>query len=97
MPMIGKRKTLYKIEPMLKEHGIKMGRDQLFDLLRFHGLLIRRRKRGVITTDSFHLLKKYPNLVERIEADSSEQGWSGDHRCSEEIRLKILSWIYISL
>jgi len=33
---------------MLKEHGIKMGRDQLFDLLRFHGLLIRRRKRGMM-------------------------------------------------
>ena len=78
MPMIGTRKTLFKIEPMLKEHGIKMGRDQLFDLLRFHGLLIRRRKRGVITTDSFHWLKKYPNLVERFVVDSSEQVWVSD-------------------
>lgn len=78
MPMIGTRKILFKIEPMLKEHGIKMGRDQLFDLLRFHGLLIRRRKRGVITTDSFHWLKKYPNLVENLEVCLSEQVWVAD-------------------
>jgi len=63
---------------MLKTHGINMRRDQLFDLLRFHGLLIRRRKRGVITTDSFHWLKKYPNLVENFEVCLSEQVWVAD-------------------
>ena len=78
MPMIGTRKTLFKIEPMLKEHGIKMGRDQLFDLLRFHGLLIRRRKRSIITTDSFHWLKKYPNRVEGLIVCESEQIWVSD-------------------
>ena len=78
MPMLGTRKILFKIEPMLKDHGIKMGRDQLFDLLRFHGMLVRRRKRSIITTDSFHWLKKYPNLVERVEVCSSEQIWVSD-------------------
>ena len=78
MPMIGTRKTLFKIEPMLKDHGIKMGRDQLFNLLRFHGLLIRRRKRSIITTDSFHWLKKYPNLVEGLIVCESEQIWVSD-------------------
>ena len=38
MLLIGGRKL-----PQLEEHRIKMGRDQLFDLLRFHGLLVRRR------------------------------------------------------
>lgn len=76
--MIGTKKILFKMEPMLREHGIKMGRDQLFDLLRFHGLLIRRRKRGIITTDSFHWLKKYPNLVTYIEVYASEQIWVSD-------------------
>ena len=78
MPMLGTRKILYKIEPMLKDHGIKMGRDQLFDLLRFHGMLIRRRKRSVVTTDSFHWLKKYPNLVEGLSLCASEQVWVSD-------------------
>jgi len=62
IPLIGTRKLLYQLEPHLEEHGIKMGRDQLFDLLRFHGLLIRRRKRMVKTTDS-HLVKK---ILQRI-------------------------------
>jgi putative transposase len=79
MPMVGTRKILYKIEPMLKAHGIKMGRHQLFDLLRFHGLLIRRRKRGcIVTTNSYHWLKKYPNLVEHIEIYALEQVWVAD-------------------
>lgn len=78
MPMLGTRKILYKIEPMLKAHGIKMGRDQLFDLLRFHGMLIRRRKRSIVTTDSFHWLKKYPNLVAGISVCASEQVWVSD-------------------
>jgi putative transposase len=44
------------------EHQIKMGRDTLFDLLSYHGLLIRRSKRRVVTTHSFHWLRKYPIL-----------------------------------
>ncbi len=78
MPMIGTRKILFKIEPMLKDHGIKMGRDQLFDLLRFHGMLVRRRKRSIVTTDSFHWLKKYPNLVDDVPVCAAEQVWVSD-------------------
>ena len=78
MPMLGTRKILFKIEPILRDHGIKMGRDQLFDLLRFHGMLVRRRKRSIVTTDSFHWLKKYPNLVEDISVCASEQVWVSD-------------------
>ena len=78
IPLIGTRKLLFQLEPQLKEHGIKMGRDQLFDLLRFHGLLIRRRKRIVRTTDSHHWLKKYPNLIVGMVITSPEQLWVSD-------------------
>ncbi len=78
MPMIGTRKIHFKIEAMLRDHSIKMGRDQLFDLLRFHGLLIRRRKRGIITTNSFHRLKRYPNLVEGLTVYASGEIWVAD-------------------
>ncbi len=54
IPLVGTRKLYHLINPHLQIHGIKMGRDQLFDLLRFHGLLVRRRKRMVKTTDSHH-------------------------------------------
>lgn len=78
IPFIGTRKLLFLLLPHLEEHGIKMGRDQLFDLLRFYGLLIRRRKRRVKTTDSHHWLKKYPNLIVGLVITSPEQLWVCD-------------------
>lgn len=78
MPLLGVRKLHNELVPAMAEHGIKMGRDQLFDLLRFHGLLIRRRKRMVRTTDSNHWLKKYPNLTKGLILTESEQLWVGD-------------------
>lgn len=78
MPFIGTRKLLYLLTPKLEEHTIKMGRDQLFNLLRFHGLLVRRRQRKVRTTNSHHWLKKYPNLIKEIILTGSEQLWVGD-------------------
>jgi transposase InsO family protein len=55
-----------------------MGRDQLFDLLRFHGLLMRRRRRSVKTTNSHHWMKKYPNLTEELIPTAAEQLWVSD-------------------
>ncbi len=53
MPLLGTRKLFHLLTPELEKHGIKMGRDQLFELLCFHGLLIRRRRRKTVkTTDS---------------------------------------------
>ena len=78
MPLIGGRKLIFKLSPQLEEHGIKMGRDQLFDLLRFHGLLVRRRRRTVRTTDSHHWLKKYPNLIQDMILTAPEQLWVSD-------------------
>lgn len=67
---------------MLREeftkHRIKMGRDKLFDLLGFHGLLIRRRRRMVKTTDFHHWLKKYPNLIKELTVMCAEQLWVSD-------------------
>jgi len=78
MPLIGGRKLMFKLSPQLEEHGIQMGRDQLFDLLRFHGLLVRRRRRTVRTTDSHHWLKKYPNLIQDMILTAPEQLWVSD-------------------
>ncbi|SEI70135.1 Transposase InsO and inactivated derivatives [Dyadobacter koreensis] len=78
IPFIGTRKLLFLLIPDLKQHGIKIGRDQLFELLRFHGLLIRRRKRMVKTTDSHHWLKKYPNLIKGLEVIGPNQLWVSD-------------------
>ncbi len=45
--MPGTRKVLFMLPPELGKHGIQLGRDQLFDLLRFHELLMHWRKKMV--------------------------------------------------
>ncbi len=60
------------------EHKIKMGRDALFDLLSVNGLMVRRRKRMVKTTQSRHWLKKYPNLIKEFNPTLPNQLWVSD-------------------
>jgi putative transposase len=78
VPMLGTRKLLHLLIPEMEKHEIKMGRDLLYDLLRFHGLLIRRRRRMVKTTDSHHWLRKYPNLITHLSLSAPEQLWVSD-------------------
>jgi hypothetical protein len=78
IPILGTRKLLFMLSEEFERHGIKMGRDKLFELLRFHGLLVRRRKRTVKTTDSHHWLKKYPNLIKELIITTPEQLWVSD-------------------
>ena len=60
---LGTRKLYDMLELFMIEHGIKMGRDGLFDLLAANGLLVKKRKRKIQTTYSNHWLRKYPNLI----------------------------------
>lgn len=63
----------------IKDLGIKMGRDAFYDLLRTHGLLIRRKKRkGPTTTDSEHPYIKYPNLIKEMTLTRAGQLWASD-------------------
>lgn len=71
MPRIGTRKLHERLHPVLRELGI--GRDQLFDILRRHRMLIRPRKRFVTTTNSRHALGVYPNLLARTKPEGPRQ------------------------
>jgi transposase InsO family protein len=65
-PLTGTRKLYYLLQPRLSAHGIKMGRDGLFNLLDRYGLLLRHRRRKATTTDSNHPYQKYPNLIKDL-------------------------------
>lgn len=78
LPRLGTRKLQYNTAPSLATHGIKVGRDYLFDLLERHKLLIRQRKRKVITTDSRHWMHKYENLIKDLDCYRPEQVWVSD-------------------
>jgi len=77
-PQIGTRKLYRMLNPFLSSHGIKIGRDALFDLLASNKLLVRKMKRKVQTTYSMHWLRKYPNLIKDIIPISINQVWVSD-------------------
>lgn len=60
----------------LKERRI--GRDKLFTLLREQGLLVPRKPRYALTTNSKHWMRKYPNLIKDIAIRRPEQVWVSD-------------------
>lgn len=87
MPRVGGRKLLRHLPDL----GI--GRDKFFDILRSHGLLVKRRRKYAITTNSDHTLPVYPNLLSEATADAPNQIWAADQTY---IRLRS-GFCYLSL
>jgi putative transposase len=73
-PKVGGRKLLKDIQTL----GFDIGRDQLFDILRKHGMLIKRKRRGPRTTNSNHWLRKYTNLVRGVPLTGPNQVFVSD-------------------
>lgn len=87
MPRVGGRKLLNHLP------GIGVGRDKFFDILRQHGLLVKRRRKYTITTNSQHTLPVYPNLLLHAMADAPNRIWVADQTY---IRLR-QGFCYLSL
>lgn len=62
----------------MRTHGINMGRDLLHKLLQENNLIVKRKRKHIVTTYSKHWLKKYPNLIRGFEPIESEQLWVSD-------------------
>jgi putative transposase len=73
MPRLGTRKLHY-----LLKGELAIGRDKLFQLLRIEGLLVGKRRRYTVTTNSKHWMRKYPNLIKDIKLVRPEQVWVAD-------------------
>ena len=73
----GGRKLLEMVRERVDEKQL-MGRDEFFNLLRSHGLLVRRRKFRAVTTNSFHWLHKYPNLISALIPERPNHIWVSD-------------------
>lgn len=93
LPRIGTRKLHHMLTPKLETHGIKLGRDTLFNILANNKLLVRQRKRKAFTTNSKHWMKKYSNLIKDLNIIRPEQVWVSD---ITYIKL-IHDWAYLSL
>lgn len=94
-PRLGGRKLHEMMEPFMESHQLRIGRDQLFDLLRANGLLNRKRRRGTPrTTDSNHWMKKYPDLIRGVVLSCADELWVSD---ITYIQLKNNRFAYLSL
>ena len=75
---MGVRKLYEKLQPFLLENQIKMGRDALFNLLSDNGLLVRKKRRRISTTMSYHRYHKWPNLIKGFTATAPDQLYVSD-------------------
>lgn len=73
-PRVGGR----KLQKMLRDQAVVIGRDRLFGVLRGRGLLVRRKKKYVRTTQSAHRFKVYKNLIWNEKAERSEEVFVAD-------------------
>jgi putative transposase len=76
---LGVRKLYFMTMEKRLEHGITMGRDAFFSMMREEGMLVRkRRSRKPRTTFSCPWMKRYPNLAKEFHASAPNQLWVSD-------------------
>jgi transposase InsO family protein len=62
-PRIGGKKLYHLLKADLHKIDAGLGRDKFFKILRSKKLLVKRRKKYVYTTDSFHRFRVYKNAL----------------------------------
>jgi len=67
-----------RITAQLKRQGLKINHKKVLRLMRDKNLLCRAQKAYKATTDSSHILKKYPNLIDGIIPSRLDQIWHAD-------------------
>jgi transposase InsO family protein len=77
MPRIGGRKLYYLLKEDLRQSG-KIGRDKFFEILHGHDLLVKRKRSGMKTTNSYHRFHKWKNRLKGVELTGSNQSWASD-------------------
>jgi transposase InsO family protein len=67
-----------RITAELKRHGQEVNRKKVQRLMREDNLLCLRKRKFVVTTDSRHSLKVYPNLAAELSLTGVNQLWVAD-------------------
>lgn len=75
---IGGRKMYHMTQSFCSEHGIKIGRDAFFELLREDSLLVRRRRTRRPRTTISSRFRRYPNLIRDYVPNGANQVWVSD-------------------
>lgn len=78
LPREGTRKLIKSLSDDFKKQHLKIGRDQLFRILRENELLVRRKKYSSRTTNSYHRFYKYNNIIKDLKINRPNQVWASD-------------------
>jgi transposase InsO family protein len=77
-PQVGGRKLQWMLREELAEAEVRIGRDRFFELLRQHGLLLERRRRKAVTTQSRHGFRVYRNRLKDRPIEGAHEAWVSD-------------------
>lgn len=77
-PKIGGKKLYSLLKEDLDKLGDNIGRDKFFDILRKAGLLVKRKRKYVTTTDSYHRFHKYKNKLKHKLLTGPHQAYVSD-------------------
>lgn len=75
---MGTLKLRSELMEEIKQCGRGFGKNKLFDLLRNNDLLLKRRRRYTVTTNSNHPFYKYTNLLAKETVTAPDQAWVCD-------------------
>lgn len=77
-PRLGVRKLHHILDAGLREAGVSIGRDRMFEVLRDRGLLVPPLPKSPRTTNSRHSLPVFRNLIAEIQTTEPNQVWVSD-------------------
>ena len=75
---MGGKKLYKKLEDRISDLAGGMGRDKFFDLLRENDLLVKRRRKWIVTTQSFHRFFIYKDHYNGRQWSRPNQAWVSD-------------------
>lgn len=75
---MGGKKLYHLLQSEIHRIDASMGRDKFFDLLREWGLLVHRRRKYAVTTQSRHRFRVYKNKLQDFIAVRPHQCWVCD-------------------
>ncbi len=75
---LGTLKLRSELSLELKRCGRGFGRDKFFDLLRYNDLLVKRRRKYAVTTNSDHPFHKHKNRLADVTVRRPDEAWVSD-------------------
>jgi transposase InsO family protein len=77
-PRIGAKKLYKLLKADINKMQIRMGRDKFIDFLGRRGLLVKKKRKYVKTTESWHFYHKYKNRIKEKKITAPHQVYVSD-------------------